>query len=379
MFRSIIFWAHLSAGLIAGIFVLTMSATGVLLTYERQFIDRAIAGAVAAPSGAEPLGADAMIATTLARGAEPGSAILLPRDPEAPAFLPQGRQRLALDPYTGAPMEDAGAGTRAFFDQLTSFHRWLSLSGRNETGGAVIGASNLLFLFLVASGIYLWLPPVFRWSLLRMRLLFRRGLPTAQARDHNWHHVFGVWALIPLFVIALSGVVMSYSWANGLVFSLVGEEAPQGRPRGGPPPLPAELEGHALAGPALSYDALLTFAAAEAPDWRRATVILPGAEDAYLRLTMDEGNGVQPSALRSLVVDRASGEIVAGSSGAAVSPGMKLRGWLRFAHTGEIYGVVGQTVAGLASLAAIILVYTGVSLGIRRLARMARRRRARSA
>ena len=37
--RTLFFWAHLTAGLTAGIVILTMSATGVLLTYERQLIE----------------------------------------------------------------------------------------------------------------------------------------------------------------------------------------------------------------------------------------------------------------------------------------------------------------------------------------------------
>jgi hypothetical protein len=39
----------------------------------------------------------------------------------------------------------------------------------------------------------------------------------------------------------------------------------------------------------------------------------------------------------------------------------------RIAHTGEGAGVVGQTVAGLASLGDAFLVWTGISLALRRL------------
>jgi uncharacterized iron-regulated membrane protein len=38
-------------------------------------------------------------------------------------------------------------------------------------------------------------------------------------------------------------------------------------------------------------------------------------------------------------------------------------------HTGEQYGIVGQTIALLASLAACFLVYTGLALAWRRLIR----------
>ena len=37
-FRKILFWCHLFCGVVAGIVILTMSITGVLLTYEKQFL-----------------------------------------------------------------------------------------------------------------------------------------------------------------------------------------------------------------------------------------------------------------------------------------------------------------------------------------------------
>jgi uncharacterized iron-regulated membrane protein len=38
-FRKILFWCHLTAGVVAGLVILMMSATGVLLTYEKQMIE----------------------------------------------------------------------------------------------------------------------------------------------------------------------------------------------------------------------------------------------------------------------------------------------------------------------------------------------------
>ena len=47
--------------------------------------------------------------------------------------------------------------------------------------------------------------------------------------------------------------------------------------------------------------------------------------------------------------------------------GQKPRGWMRFAHTGELGGLTGQIVAGLGCLGGVLLVYTGFSLAVRRL------------
>ena len=40
---------------------------------------------------------------------------------------------------------------------------------------------------------------------------------------------------------------------------------------------------------------------------------------------------------------------------------------MRFLHTGEALGLIGQTVAGLVSLTSVIMVWTGLALAYRRL------------
>lgn len=378
MFRKTLFWAHLVSGLIAGLFILTMSVTGVLLTFESQIEDWTVARTIVAPDGAVPLTADRMVTRVLEAGAQAGQTLTLDRDPTAPAGLASGRDNTPLNPYTGAPISGAGETVQAFFEQVTRFHRWLSVSGSTEVGGTLIDASNLLFLFLIVSGLYLWIPPIFRWSRLKLQIFFRRGLPNPQARHYNWHHVFAIWALIPLFFISLSGVVMSYSWANGLVFAAVGEEAPagRGRPGGNDNALSDEMLAAVIDGAVLSYAALIAQAAVEAPDWNTASIVLPAVDAAYLQLTLDEGNGVQSARRIEFALGRVTGEILSAESGAGGTLGARLRGWFRFVHTGQIYGIVGQTIAGLASLASLILVYTGISLGLRRLRRLWRRSRA---
>jgi uncharacterized iron-regulated membrane protein len=58
----------------------------------------------------------------------------------------------------------------------------------------------------------------------------------------------------------------------------------------------------------------------------------------------------------------------------AVPAGRKAIGWLRFIHTGEAFGVAGQTIAGLASLGGVMLAWTGVALALRRFGAWRRRR-----
>ena len=63
-----------------------------------------------------------------------------------------------LNPYTGeiyTPHSDSLSG---FFADVRSLHRWFMTTGEaRSTARDITGAANLLFLFLLLSGSYLWL------------------------------------------------------------------------------------------------------------------------------------------------------------------------------------------------------------------------------
>jgi uncharacterized iron-regulated membrane protein len=69
-----------------------------------------------------------------------------------------------------------------------------------------------------------------------------------------------------------------------------------------------------------------------------------------------------------------AGEVVTYESFSSQSPGRQLRSIMRFAHTGEVLGLPGQTVAGLVSAGGVVLVWTGVALAWRRLRAWIKRR-----
>jgi uncharacterized iron-regulated membrane protein len=189
-------------------------------------------------------------------------------------------------------------------------------------------------------------------------LLFRRGL-AGKARDFNWHNVIGVWSAIPLILIVASGVVMSYPWANRLVYTLTGTEAPdvQQRPRQQP----------AREAVAVSTEGLnLAFARAseQMPGWQTMTVPL-SSRGAWVFSISDSHRG-RPDRRVQAHIDRKSGGVVKTETFDQLNAGRRLRTWLRWIHTGEAGGVIGQTIAGLVSLGSAVLVWTGFALAFRR-------------
>lgn len=369
-FKRVIFWSHLVAGVTAGIFVLVLSVTGTLLTYERQIIALAESSFDVDPLPTTPrLSADALLAFAQDAKGE-GISLVFHNDPAAPVTMLKGRSDAGrMNPYTGAIIGEGATTTRAVFHWLTGFHRWFALDGENrDTARALINAANLVFLFIVLSGIYLWLPRIWKWVFFKKQLMFSRSYPTTKARDYNWHHVFGAWALIPLFFIITTGAVFHYAWANELVFTAFGEKP--SNPRGGPEPtFDINVDDSQI----ISLQQALETAQGFDDDWNRITV---GATYPAAKFSVDTGTGGQPQNVTHLYISRGNGEILKTVGFEDATPGRQARVFIRFLHTGEALGVVGQTIFGLAALASCFLVYTGLALAYRRLIQPALRRRA---
>lgn len=386
--RRVVFWCHLAAGVTAGSIVLIMSVTGVLLAYERQILSWADTRSYrAAPQSADTPRLAPSALLDAVRNAQPdvtATAVTTWSDPEAPAAVAAGARVIYVNPYSGQVLGEGAARTRVFFRRVTDWHRWLGVSGDGRAMARTItGASNLAFLFLVVSGTYLWLPRTWAWTWRQVRtVLWFRGKLAPKARDFNWHNVIGVWSAAPLLVVVLSGVVISYPWASNLVYRAYGETPPQraASPGGAGSDRPRDPRGGAGAArlsPAAPFDRLdaawtralqLTLRSGSGPARPNSVSMrVPASAGGPVVFTIDEGNGGQPQKRATLTLDGRTGEVIAWEPFSRLSPGRRMRSYLRFAHTGEAAGVLGQTIAALASAGAALLVWTGISLALRRM------------
>ena len=378
VFRRVLFWAHLSTGVAAGLLILLMSATGVLLAYEKQLVAAAEQGnRVAVPADAPMLTAAALADKALAAAPDAQRlALVFNLDPAMPVTVTRGRDTpLLLHPWTGELLPDAAEGTRHFLHEVEDLHRWMAGDARS-TRASLMRLANLLFVFIVLSGLYLWLPAVWRWRAIKPRVVPVVRYVNGKARDYAWHQSFGIWMLVPLAVMAGTGVVMSYGWANQLLFAAYGEQVPQrgggggGGPGGGGAQSAAQAE---EPGARATLDQMLTTARVQLPDWQRITLPVKPAADAVDIVAEVPGEGVRLPR-RTVTVSAVDASVIKLSpppaeTAAKQTAGQRARTWVRFAHTGEYYGVIGQTVAALGSLLACLLVYTGLALAWRRLIR----------
>ncbi len=378
--RKAIFWIHLAVGVTAAIVILMLAVTGVILTYEAQLNEWALGEYRADPPapGLAPLGLDGLIARV--NGEQPAhlvTSVALRRDPRAPAIVELDDGAVVhVDRFTGEGLGDGSTRTRRFLESVLYWHRWFALEGEYRIiGRTFVAIANLGFLFLLVSGIYLWWPSSGSRAAWRQVLWFRRGLG-GRSRDFNWHSVIGFWSAVPLAVIIFSGVTISYQWAADLVHRLAGDTPPfQQSPR------PWEADGRDAPSvapdtmtPFVELQALVAKAGGETPGWRTLTIDLPESIHDAVVVAVDRGTGRQPSQSEDLLFDRATGELVERAGYPTFDRGFKIRRWLRFAHTGEVYGVIGQSIAGVVSLGVAVMVWTGLAMSWRRFCGSLRRR-----
>ncbi len=371
MIRKVVFWLHLSAGVVSGLFIFIMAATGVILSFERQIVDFADRDvrSVTVPSDARPRPLNDLLNTVRHAGIGEPSAIVVRNEPQAATQFSIGRGKtIFVDPYTGAVLGPSSTGAHDFFFTVERLHRTLGAPlGSKSIGHWLVGVSNLLFASLILLGIVLWLPRKWNLKALRAAGTFRTGL-RGKARDWNWHNTLGIWCAVPLLVIALSGVVMSFEWANTLLFRLSGSTpSAGGRPDGG--------RRQPQNGSDPSYDSLLAAAKNLNPAWRTITLNISRDAAAPISAGIDTGTGGQPQRRTQYLLNRDTGAVVKTITFGQGSLGQKLRTFVRFGHTGEYGGLPGQIVAALASLGACVLVYTGLALSIRRLTAALKRKR----
>lgn len=381
MFRKTIFWIHLSSGVVAGVVILIMSVTGVLLTFQSQIVDfanREYTTVHPPHPGAERLDLDAVLTAVreVESEAAPTSVTIRP-DPAEAYVVRFGRAKTVfVDPYTGDVRGEGNIAVRDFLREIVYWHRWFGAEGENRAvARAVTGACNLAFCLLTITGLYIWWPR--RWTFAAFKAVFVPNFKLkGKARDFNWHNAFGIWFLPALFLISLSGVVISYRWAGNLVYTLTGTEPPQRTSQAAAEPANPKDESAPL--PVASSESFLDVARMQVPEWAYITLNLPEEGAKTTTLTVSEMDNRIPLTRSTLTVSTSDAALVEWVPFTSLNMGRQIRTWLRWIHTGEAAGWFGQLIAGVASAGAVVLVWTGLSLAWRRFRKFNRTRQDRA-
>lgn len=426
LFRKILFWSHLAAGLTAGLFIGVMSFTGTTLAFEDEIVTwaerdaRQVTPPAILPSDSsaktsattESLAKQGATRLSLAdlqhklREAQPEfrtASMTLQNDPTAAVAFSAGRDGgFYVNPYTGEIRQPASTKVHDFMQLMLTWHRFLGREGdQRPVGKAINGACNIAFFVLAVTGLYLWWPRTWSWRGIKAIALFNWKL-SGKARDFNWHNAIGLWSAPILIVLTLTAVPMSYRWGSNLIYQLVGEEppAPPGAPSTTTTPT-FEIKRPSPEARPLGYDTLVATIQKDFPHWEQIVLRPGGAQRSQrpltstnaatprtatetgsekiehreskkektpspLTITIREAGSWPRTATTTLTLNPFTGEIFKREGLGGYSTGRQIRTWTRFLHTGQALGWPGQLIAGLACLGACFLVYTGFALSWRR-------------
>lgn len=362
--RRAVFLVHLTTGCVVGVVIFFLAATGFMLAWQKPIIAWQERGDRIAPpaAGTSRLPLDQLAAVAAGRQGKPPSSVTVYSAPSAPVEFDFGHnERLLLNPFSGAVLGAGAVKTRAFFDAVTSLHRWFGASQEHHTTArAVKGVFDLALLAMILTGAYLWLPRVWNWRRLRWSMLLRPGL-TGKARDWNLHNVLGFWAALPLTVIVLTGAILVYGWATSLLYLAAGSPLPQQAHK----VKAAHHHGHSGKDQA-TLQQILDAAAAHSPGWRSLRIAVPHKEES-ISVVSDSSDGGRPDLQAEMLFDGRTAALLSVTSFSSLSRGRQLRSFVKYIHTGEAGGLAGETLAGLTSLACCTLVWTGLSMALQRL------------
>lgn len=298
------------------------------------------------------------------------------------------RASLFIDQYSG---EITGKYERlGFFSTMFKLHRWL-LDSTNPHGDGVkvgkllVGISTLVFVIALISGVIIWWP--------RARKNFKKSLsiPFSNGWKGFWkglHVAGGMYALIFVLAMALTGLTWSFDWYRTAFYAVCGvEHTPRnftqattskgnndgekrdrggrrgGRYHGGE----GRHEGgnrHEGGGRHHSefgrWQEVYETLKAQNPEAPQITI---SSEKATVTLG-NTGNG---RASDSYEFNRRSGELSLATKYANANEADKLRGWIYSIHTGSLGGLFTRILWLLGALLGASLPLTGYYIWIKHL------------
>ena len=226
MSKKVFFQIHWFLGITAGLILSLMGVTGAIYSYEQQILKWLNQDSYVVEAAQTPKLSPAQLYQHFNQQ-QPEieiNSITIAADPTASSTVnikKEGARRgynMMVNPYTAEVLPDIkGRDTLQFIQRL---HRNLTVG---EFGAQITGASTLMLIFFVLSGIYLRFPKkhsIKQWLFIK---------PKLKGRNFIWdlHAVVGTWVVVFYLLFACTGLYWSYDWWRAGMFKVMGVEQPQ--------------------------------------------------------------------------------------------------------------------------------------------------------
>jgi sulfite reductase (NADPH) flavoprotein alpha-component len=334
--RTLLLWTHLALGLSAAVVLAIVAITGAYITFQVP-LERWLTPIPPVASVPDAPDLAAFVATVERElASERVAQVEVRRNGDATIAALRNQALVFIDPIDGSIL---GVRERSLFSigTLTRAMRVLHtnlLLGRR--GHDIVIIATLECLLLAASGLWLW------WRRKHWRFAWK-GSPFRVSWD--LHNATGIWFLLPVVVIAVTGLLLPYP---GIAYRMAGVTAEPWRA------LPTSGEPGMAGSEPMSLASVLAVADSALPGPTESLTIPGGPRGSY---------GVR-KATHSAFVDQYTGRLIGVEPNNANHPVLVQ---IEHAHTGALFGIAGRAVWTVASLMLALMTVTGVLLGWKRL------------
>ena len=239
-FKAIAGWLHLWIGLVTGIVVVIISITGCIQVFDEELFELFHHDLVNVKETgpAKPVSELLMIAQKAVGKKKPVTNIRINGAGHSYVFSASKDNKpeniglsyfsqfkydhdVYINPYTGEVLAVVDPRYE-FFNVVEQLHRQLLLV--KPVGSVVVGTCVLLFLIMLITGFVLWLPK--NYKQLKQNITIKWKAKWKRV-NYDIHNSLGFYALPVAMIIAITGLVWSFTWWENGIFKLLG--SPSGK------------------------------------------------------------------------------------------------------------------------------------------------------
>lgn len=373
IFRNIHLWLSVPFGIL----ITLICFSGAALVFEKEVMELChrelyfVKKVEAAPLPMEQL--MTKVAATLPDSVSV-TGVNISSDPERAYQVTLSKPRRAsmyVDQYTG---EITGKYERApFFNFMFRMHRWL-LDSMKQDGGIfwgkmIVGTSTLMFVFVLISGVVVWWP--------RTRKALKNSLKIVA--NKGWHRFWydlhvagGMYALVFLLAMALTGLTWSFQWYRTGFYKTFGVEVQPSMGHGNAA-ANATAKGGKRDGKPEGREGRGAHRYSPYTNWQQVYEQLAEANPDYKQISVSDGSAsvAVPRFGNQRGTDRykfnpRNGEITETTLYKDLDNSGKIRGWIYSVHVGSWGGMLTRILTFVAALIGASLPLTGYYLWIRK-------------
>lgn len=373
IFRNIHLWLSVPFGIL----ITLICFSGAALVFEKEVMELChrelyfVKKVEAAPLPMEQL--TTKVAATLPDSVSV-TGVNISSDPERAYQVTLSKPRRAsmyVDQYTG---EITGKYERApFFNFMFRMHRWL-LDSMKQDGGIfwgkmIVGTSTLMFVFVLISGVVIWWPRTRKALKNSLKIVANKGW---RRFWYDLHVAGGMYALVFLLAMALTGLTWSFQWYRTGFYKTFGVEVQPSMGHGNAA-ANATAKGGKRDGKPEGREGRGAHRYSPYTNWQQVYEQLAEANPDYKQISVSDGSAsvAVPRFGNQRGTDRykfnpRNGEITETTLYKDLDNSGKIRGWIYSVHVGSWGGMLTRILTFVAALIGASLPLTGYYLWIRK-------------